>query len=181
MQAYERIRTEQMDEWAGALRDANRVLVDANLPEAVIGRARSLRDGGPIDALCVSPSKAVRLVPLQGAIGTLFANTREAVALCGHESDASTLARSLVEWGCRQAVVTDGPRACGVADADNVWSLDAPRVNDLRDVTGAGDAVAGGTLAALEDGVPLPEAVKRGLALAGQVVTVDGPALPLAA
>jgi sugar/nucleoside kinase (ribokinase family) len=72
-------------------------------------------------------------------------------------------------------VIKDGPRPVVVrrpGSAEERVAVDA--VDAVVDTTGAGDAFAGGFLAATLDGAPAADAVRRGAALAAGTVTIPG-------
>lgn len=92
-------------------------------------------------------------------------NLAEARRLCGREGDARTLARRLLELGCRAVVITGGdadePDAIDVlADADGVRILGAARVPGPSP-HGTGCAFAAAVAAGLAVGVPIAAAVVR--------------------
>lgn len=160
-----------------AVRDAfaaaDLVLCDANLPEetlaAIAAQAQGL--GKTLAAIAISPAKAVRLKAAPGAFDMVFMNEAEARAICG-EAPASA-----EEWpdllrraGLRGGAITRGARDIVAFDASGTVRLPPPAADRIVDVTGAGDAFAAGTLAALIGNLPLAQAVRRGAALAAITV-----------
>jgi 1-phosphofructokinase family hexose kinase len=73
-------------------------------------------------------------------------------------------ARALVARGARRAVVTAAEAGAAVADGDEAWWLPAPRVAEVVNPIGAGDALVGGLALALERGEPFAAAVAAGMA-----------------
>ena len=70
--------------------------------------------------------------------------------------DAAKAGRVLLERGVRAAIVKLGERGCLCVTADDEHYVPAVRV-EAKDVTGAGDAFAGGSMVALAEGKPLLE------------------------
>lgn len=66
-------------------------------------------------------------------------------------------------------------------DAGGVFSIAAPAARRIADVTGAGDALAGATVAALMRGQDLPAALRQGLAAAMLTVEQDAAVVALEA
>lgn len=150
------------------------ILFDANLPEetisAIVAKARSLAK--PVAAIAISPAKVVRLKPCIGDIDYLFLNEAEAAALTGGQpEDAGDWPPLLNEIGIRSAVVTRGRRELVAICEGRAVTLQPPIAETVTDVTGAGDSLAAGTLAALMSGLPFAEAVRHGAAAA--VLTVQ--------
>lgn len=147
------------------------ILVDANLPEAAIGKVISQSGEKPVFANAISPAKAVRFRPHLPALACLFMNTGEAGALTGKpETGAKELIAQLRVLGLRSAVVTRGSKSILFFDEADAFSLQPPTVR-IADVTGAGDALAGGTVAALLAGKSQTEAVRHGAAAAAIVAS----------
>lgn len=157
---------------AGLLDAADWVFADANLPAASLAwlAARPLRLA--LDA--VSLPKAPRL---PGRADLLFCNAAEAALLAGHGGDARTLARSLTGRTAR-AVVSDGADGLAWADAAGNGHVEAA-ATDRIDETGAGDALAAGTLYGLVNGATLADACRLGAVAAALTVSAVGPCADL--
>lgn len=154
---------------------ADAILCDANMPADAIALLAGLAAGRPVHAIAISPAKAPRLRPSLGRITCLFMNLREARVLAGDGASltAAEAAAALRAQGLASGVVTDGGGALTGFDADGVFALDPPQAATVADVTGAGDAIAGTTIAGLADGMALRDAVRRGIAAAR--LTVESP------
>ncbi|GAB5511830.1 MAG: carbohydrate kinase family protein [Hyphomicrobiales bacterium] len=158
-----------------AISSASAILMDANLTESalqtVVGAAH-----GPVFAIAVSAAKAARLIPSASAIDVIFMNHHEARLLSGQE-DIHLAARHCVKAvGFNKCVVTQGNRPVLVVQGDELWSIEVPTA-EVIDVTGAGDALCGGTIAALlrQPNVPLPQAVREGIACSALTLGSPGP------
>ena len=70
-----------------------------------------------------------------------------------------------------------GPRRALALDADGVVEVPSEPVA-VVDVTGGGDALVAGTVAAIVEGAGLADAVRRGVRLAGLTIAVHGAVRP---
>jgi sugar/nucleoside kinase (ribokinase family) len=150
-----------------AIASADAVLCDANLPEAALRLVAEAAGDRPFHVIGISPAKVVRLANLVQRIDCLFVNRKEAVALARHLGleDADPVA-ALRSSGLRGAVVTDGAAPLIGFDARGAFAIQPPRLDEVADVTGAGDALAGATVAALTRALVLGEAAREGVAAA---------------
>ncbi|MBZ9808287.1 MULTISPECIES: carbohydrate kinase family protein [unclassified Mesorhizobium] len=155
---------------------ADAVLCDANLPSAALERLVSLAAGKPVFAIAISPAKVVRLTPVLGGLAVAFMNRREAVALAGLDDAASqkTIVDGLRSAGLDSAVVTAGGGPVLGFDRDGSFAVVPPPPRKVVDVTGAGDALAGATVAALLRGMPLRAALREGVAAATLAIESAG-------
>lgn len=155
-----------------ALSVAEAVLCDANLPEQALVKLAEIADK-PLFAIAISPAKAVRLLPILNQLYCVFMNRREAAVLSGTAADASLEAtiHGLRAAGLRRGVVTAGGGAVFAYDSNGIIVITPPAPRRIADVTGAGDALAGATTAALMRGLPLHAALREGIAAA--VLTIE--------
>ena len=151
-----------------AIAAADAILCDANLPSAALERLVSLAAGKPVYAIAISPAKVVRLIPVLGALALVFMNRREAVVLAGVHADAAE--RDVIDGlrcsGLASGVVTAGSAPVLGFDDTGAFTILPPAPRRIADVTGAGDALAGATIAALLRGLPLRQALREGVAAA---------------
>jgi len=152
------------------------LVVDANLPTAAIGALCAATDA-PVVALAVSPAKAPRIAPHAARFALTFMNRREMNALIGAPLDRpvspDTLAQ-LSALGFGRAVISNGNGAVTVFDDDTAWQQPVGAAASPVDVTGAGDALAGATLAHWPNWA-LSDAVRLGVAAAAATIGVTGP------
>lgn len=87
--------------------------------------------------------------------------------------NAAEAGRTLLSRGVRTAIVKLGERGCLCVTREDERYFPAVRVETL-DVTGAGDAFAGGLMVALAEGKPLAEAVELATCVAALSVTKVG-------
>ncbi len=152
-----------------ALESAQFVLTDANLPAETLAALAKITTELkiPLFGIAISPAKVVRFKPALAGLSCLFMNEIEAMALTGKRVNKAT------EWpdclrrlGLTSGVITRGKLGAIAFDATMIAVLTPVPVEDLRDVTGAGDGLAAGFMDALIAGASLPDALKRGTALA---------------
>lgn len=137
---------------------------DANLPEDILRRIADHAPAGSLIADCVSAAKAGRLAAIADRIRLLFANRAEAASLaeCAPDTDIPQILPRLHDLGIAEIIMTDGAGPVTVSDGERIVSHQPPPVS-VVDVTGAGDALIAGTLAACARGYGLQEAILSGL------------------
>jgi sugar/nucleoside kinase (ribokinase family) len=150
-----------------AAASAEAFLCDANILPAALAAVVEMAAGRPVFALAISAGKVSRLQAVLPHLAALFLNKHESAVLTGLDAaaPASVHAAALAGLGLRRAVVTAGGGAAAVLDAGRVTRLEPPAV-EIVDVTGAGDALAGETIARLLSGSGFAEAATHGMAAA---------------
>jgi len=138
--------------------------VEANLPGPLLTRVLERIGKRTVIANAVSDAKASRLAPHLSRIDCLMLNRGEAAALtgCRKTEPLAELAGALARTGLKSFVLTDGGSDLMVLEEG---SLDrcTPPATGIIDVTGAGDALTAGAIAALARGHTLKKAVPYGL------------------
>ncbi|WP_297519677.1 carbohydrate kinase family protein [Thermococcus sp.] len=104
----------------------------------------------------------------------LFPNEREALVITG-ENDVKAAAETFYDWGAELVIITRGERGVLLYDGDLREFKPLPiEEGEIVDPTGAGDAFAGGFLAAYSRGKPLKECVELGLKMAREALKKEG-------
>ncbi len=149
--------------------------LDANLPEPLLTRIAGRKGPGLLVANAVSDAKAPRLRPLLGLLDCLFLNRGEAAAIAGlpQQSAMQDLAQALASAGLAGFVLTGGAEDVLVWHDSALSAFPTP-TTEIIDVTGAGDALTAGTLAAIARGYSLPQAVPIGLSAAALTLRATG-------
>ncbi|MEP2704742.1 MAG: PfkB family carbohydrate kinase [Roseibium sp.] len=149
--------------------------IDANLPQDLLHQVVAWAPSKHLIANAVSNAKAPRFKSVLRDLTCLMLNRGEAIALTGSDAEKSNsnLITKLLNLGANQIVMTDGANKVTVYDGRNILAL-APRDVDIVDVTGAGDALTAGTIAAMARGYNLPEAVSIGLKAANLTLRTTG-------
>jgi sugar/nucleoside kinase (ribokinase family) len=162
------------------LENTSAIFLDANIPSSTIQWLGEIAAGKKLFATSVSPAKANRLLSVLPRLDTLFTNVAEAAALFGlsaNSVEASDLARLLADSPCRRGTLSNGENPLWYWEDSKVMQIRVPVIDRIKDVTGAGDALAAGTIAALLCGTRFDEAVSKGIEMAQKVLRVDGPYL----
>lgn len=148
---------------------------DANLPEELLRRVADLAPGDSLVADCVSIAKAGRLASIADRIRILFANRAEAASLagCARDTDTKAVTARLRDLGIGEIIITDGAGPVTISDRAGTTFF-RPVPVSVVDVTGAGDALIAGTLAACARGLDLRKAIPSGLEAARLTVQSAG-------
>lgn len=152
------------------------IVTDANLPEETLASLieRAAQQSKPVAAIAISPAKVVRLANSLAGISFLFMNEAEARALTGRDvTEASEWPALLRAIGLSGGVITRGGKPAIAFRLGEAVTVTPPALDTLGDVTGAGDALAAGFLAAYLGGEPLDICLRSGVAAAG--ITVRSP------
>ncbi|ACP25413.1 possible Sugar kinase, ribokinase family [Sinorhizobium fredii NGR234] len=152
------------------------VLMDANLPPETLTALVDATAGSNriLAGIAVSPAKVVRYRQSLAGLDFLFMNEAEARALTGAEAAAVEEWPSLLRsQGLSGGVVTRGGKAAVAFDRNSNCLAVPPALPALADVTGAGDALASGFLAARLGGTGLAGCLRHGIAAA--VITLHSP------
>ncbi len=154
------------------------VLDSPSAGDAFIEAAQRVRSGGRValslsDSLCVERHRP-RLHELLGnAVTIVLANEAEALALAETDTIATAadwmLARKL------SGAITLGAKGALALDGDTVSAVPAVKIDDVVDLTGAGDQFAAGFLATLMAGQSPQKAAQIGVVAAGEVIRHFGP------
>ncbi len=150
-------------------------VVDANLPEETLAFLveQAAATGTPVAALSVSPVKAMRLASLLDQLAVLFTNRREAAALLGMNPNLAgstvALAEELSRSRRTRVVVTAGGEPMIAASGGETRSY-LPLKTSVSAVNGAGNSFAAGTIAAMNEGRSLNDAIRFGLAAAALTI-----------
>lgn len=148
------------------------LFADANLPAAALQAVAAAKAGRPLACVPVSVQKLARLVPILAAIDILFLNLHEARALLGSGEEAEDLAARLAAGPVPRGLLTLGPRGALAWEGERVTPI-AALASRPTNVNGAGDALAGATLARLSAGDDFLTAARR--AMAAAALTVESP------
>jgi len=148
-------------------------------PDRQVVAAEALRDSAGLLAAdsmrSYLSSQRERAEQVLGAVGWFFANREELIALGGDPEEPD---RFRLRWGLSGLVVKAGDRGCSVWTDSGLVRFSALTSHPVVDVTGAGDALAGGMLAAwLEAGggpEGLPTALAHGIACASLAISAVG-------
>jgi pseudouridine kinase len=150
---------------------------EANLSPLALNHLGEVKPKNTLLALdAVSVPKAKRLLAVLPHADLLFCNRDEASELAHGVGTGLELAETLVAGRSNlTVVVTEGADGLAIA-GPGIHEALAPRLRleDIKDETGAGDALIAGTLAALAQGSLMLDAVQAGMDTAGRTLTKVG-------
>ncbi len=166
-----------------SVRKPDMLVLDANLSHQCLRELCTQKPAPLLAALTVSPVKAMRLADHAAGIDLLFTNRREAAALTGLpvQSDLQKLSTALLASGFAEHVLTDGENNILVQSLRGSDQISVTSSGTVQGVNGAGDALAGASLAGITRGLPLLDAVANmGVAAAQNIVSGESaaPGLP---
>jgi pseudouridine kinase len=185
MRVIENITPQHIRTYRSLFGEASAVFLDANLPIATLAAVMSAagRARVPVIADPTSVSLATRLSPHLEGLYMITPNEAEASRLCPHpvahadREQALDAARHLVSQGVEAAVVTMAE--FGVAYATPQTSGLIPAVKtEVLDPTGAGDALTAAIIFALQNSIPIDEAVRLGASAAALTLRTTGSVVP---
>ncbi|MEX3010967.1 adenosine kinase [Hoeflea sp. TYP-13] len=108
-----------------------------------------------------------------GTVDIVFANEHEAMSL--YQTASLEAAIEAMEADCKLAIVTLSERGSIVARKGERVSVDAIKIRELVDTTGAGDLYASGFLYGYTNGRSLEDCARLGSLAAGLVIQQIGP------
>ncbi|MEM8811658.1 MAG: PfkB family carbohydrate kinase, partial [Pseudomonadota bacterium] len=181
MSIHDRIDSTLVDRHRHIVGHAPVVFADANVAASGLAHLAKIDRRGILVADAVSHTKAVRLRPVLPSLDLVFANRREAAAICDRSATltAVDLAATLCNDGAGMAVVSDGARHVAIAiKGKPAQALPVPTAVAV-DETGAGDALVAGTLSGLVSGRELADAVRLGIKVARLCLESVGSGFPI--
>ena len=169
MDIYERLTPAALEPKLPWLRDAQVLVLDANLPAETIAWLCG-RVTVPIFADAVSAAKAGRLRGVLGKLHALKPNRLEAELLSGvaihDERSLFRAADALLETGLKRVFISLGADGVLAADADTRLRLPTARGEHVN-TTGCGDAFLAALVWSQLRGLDLKDSARAGVAAAG--------------
>jgi ribokinase len=168
----------QVEQAADAIRAADALLLQLELPMEAVARAAALAADAPTTVVLNLAPPAELPRGLLEQVDVLVTNEHEAAALLDRAPPdspqaATAAARALLERGPRAAVVTLGGAGAVLATGDTDHAVPAVKV-DVVDTTGAGDAFVGALGARLVAGDSLEVAVAYAVTVGAAAVRRQG-------
>lgn len=181
MEALDHISPAMIDHALPMMAGCAWVFADCNLPAATLAHLMQCMRNVParlaVDA--VSVSKVQRLPEDLTGIDILFCNHDEACALLDQtSSNSERCCNHLRERGAEHVVLTKGQQGHWLRTMDACYHTPALKAQ-VRDVTGAGDAMISATLYGLMQDLPMEDATRLGTLLATLSIESGEAALPL--
>lgn len=178
MAIYDDLDTERLRKVEDTLHRHAVWFLDCNLTETTLSHLLRSRPSGCmawVDGVSVPKVEKVR--SLLDRMDGVFLNMDEAARLTGMRIraplDVCEAGYRLLSRGVGTVIITRGADGVFVATPDGADFLPAVPVAQVRDVTGAGDALIGGTLFGCLADYGLVDAVRIGLACAASSIETD--------
>lgn len=173
-----------VEDWRGEIAAADVFLTQLEQPvDAAMAALRIAREAGVRTIL--NPAPAAELPGGMLALcDVVTPNESEAEGLTGmavtDRASAEAAGRDLLNQGAGAALITLGEAGALWVSAEEVIEVAPMRAGEVVETTGAGDAFNGGLAAAMAEGLPLREALRRATAVAAISVTRAGaaPSMP---
>jgi len=161
---------------ADLIRASDVLLLQLELPKSgAVAAARIAKEAGV--RVVLTPAPVASLDAFVGLIDVLVPNEIEAVALTNEADSIQNQAKALMKkLGCKEVVITLGPKGAYVTDGILSEMIVAPPV-DTVDTVGAGDTLCGYLSARLAAGDDLFDATRHAVYAASLSVTRRGAAL----
>ncbi|MCJ8309038.1 MAG: bifunctional hydroxymethylpyrimidine kinase/phosphomethylpyrimidine kinase [Rhizobiaceae bacterium] len=177
MAIYEQFAADAVQQVVGDLQPTDWLCVDTNLPK---GEVAKLLNGSAASkaGVTVSKAKARRLLTFAPQLDVVFTNISEAHALCGFDGDETKpmaeIAAGLANRSIQTAVISNGGQPVTLINGGQIMTIEIEPVDQVADVTGAGDALVGAAMFALTQGQDLPDAVAYGIQAARATIRIRG-------
>ncbi len=170
-QLLDELNLTALSQYDRLLAGAQALVVDANLPDAVLAGIFSEYGDKPIYADGVSCAKVGRLKPYLGHLEFLKVNLQEYAVLAKTNAGINIQALcAFLKTGPRHILITDGKNPLTYNDGDAIASLPVETPRHYASSLGAGDALLAGVIYGQEVGKTVTESVKYGRRLARLVM-----------
>ncbi|WP_342599002.1 PfkB family carbohydrate kinase [Psychrobacillus sp. FSL H8-0483] len=177
MDIYDQFTVDYLKKQEAHLTNAQLLIIDMNCPKDVIEHIQALSSGHkiPLAIIPVSSPKMERMPQSLEGIEWLIANKDEAETYfemkIEDEASWKKAAELFVQKGINHVVITNGSKGVVLAGRDMETAF-APAivVDDVIDVTGAGDAFVSATLHAWLEGAEIHQAVSTGMVNASKTL-----------
>ena len=170
MDLLERLGPERLVPHCQMLRDAEVIVVDANLTPAVLNHIFESAPSATVFADAVSVAKCLRVLPWLSRLSLLKLNRLEASSLCDQPidtvQDALNACENLRRRGTRQVVLSLGAQGVCWADGSGQVGHCSASAVPVVNVTGAGDALLAGLVHCYFQGDSLKDSVNFAVACA---------------
>jgi ribokinase len=152
------------------------LLLQLELPiDGNLAAAKLAKDNGV--TVVLTPAPVAPLIGWEGLVDVVVPNEGEAAELTGIEGDVTKQAQALSKLlGCKNVVITLGPKGAFVTDGERSETISAPKVTAI-DTIGAGDTMCANLATRLGAGDDIFTATRFGVYAATLKVTRKGAAM----
>lgn len=160
------------------LQQCDILITDANFPSDVFTEISAhLPETSKWYAIATSPAKVVRYSPVLNKLELLAMNKNEAKAILNKDitSTPETLHKEFKALGLSGAIITNGQKpVIYYSKYQETSSMLVPKLEDIKDVTGAGDALLSGFIWATNQKADMKKAIEYGIRAAHITLMSEG-------
>lgn len=173
MDIFDRMDPEWLQHYFPLLNQAKCILIDLNCPKAtlnLLGQFANAQDI-PLILVTVSAPKMHNMPDELSGVTWVITNLAESEAYFNSSLKVEDAVQKWLDTGIANVVVTHGSNGAAVGNnSDGIQLIPAPKINDISDVTGAGDAFSAAVTYAWLEGQDILSAAKAGIANAGKTL-----------
>nr|WP_106781172.1 carbohydrate kinase [Lysinibacillus timonensis] len=179
MSIYDSLLPDIFKKHESILANARCMIVDLNCPKETVEYLKDIAMKRNIE-FAIIPVSAVKMknAPdnLKG-VSYFICNLEEAETYLNGRIeqlvDCELAIERLIQMGAKNVVLTLGDNGVYIGNESGIKHIQAVRVNEVSDVTGAGDAFVGATMHGVLNGESFEDAVKMGLYNASKTIESD--------
>ncbi len=179
MSIYDSLLPNVMKKYEATLFNAKCIIVDLNCPKVTVEYLQDIAKAKNIDFTIVPVSLAKMKNMPDDLVGVTYfiCNQDEAEAYLNMQieqlEDCEDAINQLLQKGTKNVVLTLGSKGVYIGNSSGIKHLEAIKVNEVNDVTGAGDAFVGAMIHGVLTGENFEEAVNLGLYNASKTIESD--------
>ena len=168
MSIYDSLLPKFLTKHEALLSNAKCIIVDLNCPKETVVYLQNLatKRNIPFAIIPVSAPKIKNMPDNLMGVTYFICNRDEAEAYLNirilNDQDYSRAVKMLMEKGASNVILTLGDQGAMVGSVEGIFYLKAEKLNEIIDVTGAGDAFVGGFIHGMLNDEPFMSAVKFG-------------------
>lgn len=147
------------------------VVCDTNIKSSAIEAVNEVNLDKKLIIVGVSVAKIVNIPKSVDNVYLIILNKDEAKALTNIDDDMLLVCEKLKKMGFARAVVTMGEKGVIYYDEENSPTIiEAKKIDDVVDVTGAGDSFTAGVIYGLANGKDICESCKYGMTMSSYTI-----------
>ncbi len=179
MSIYDSLLPNVLKKYEATLLNTKCIIADLNCPKETVEYLREIAISKNIDftIVPVSSSKMKNMPDELKGVTYFICNLDEAETYLDRrieqKEDCENAIELLLKKGIENVILTVGDRGVYIGNSSGIKHLEAVKVNEVIDVTGAGDAFVGATMHGVLAGESFVEAVQLGLYNASKTIESD--------
>ncbi|WP_077329521.1 PfkB family carbohydrate kinase [Virgibacillus siamensis] len=167
MDIFDRMDPEWIHDYMPLLNQAKCILADLNCPKATLQVLCELADarGIPLVLVTVSAPKMKNMPEELSGVTWIITNVTESEAYFGGSLTMESAVQQWLDAGVRNVIVTEGSAGAAVGNhKEAIQHVPASEIDDVTDVTGAGDAFSAAVTYTWLEGKDILTAARAGIA-----------------